>query len=142
MRKFQWQVWSVLGMAVVVLVIFGLVIIKLTTPPGLVTVTSPNTTTIAPVSSLSLAVPTLAITDAPLHAPVYGVITSKVLNLRKQPNTGAAVIGSLKFGQIVKLVRQLGGWYQTDTNGWVSALYLEVRQTYPEAQAYAAELQR
>lgn len=70
----------------------------------------------------------------------YGVVTSKVLNLRSAPNTDATVIKSLKSGDIVELISRSGGWYQTNEGLWVSASYMEVRQTRPEAESYAREL--
>ena len=71
---------------------------------------------------------------------LYGIVTSKSLNLRASPSTDAQVKGSLQFGQIIRLTRRSGGWYQTDQGSWVSALYMEVRLTYLEAQAFSNEL--
>lgn len=70
----------------------------------------------------------------------YGVVTSKVLNIRSAPNTDATVIKSLKSGDIVELISRSGGWYQTTEGFWVSASYMEVRQTRAEAESYAREL--
>jgi cytoskeletal protein RodZ len=70
----------------------------------------------------------------------YGVVISKVLNLRSAPNTDATVIKSLKSGDIVELTSRNGGWYQTSDGLWISASYMEVRQTRPEAESYAREL--
>jgi uncharacterized protein YgiM (DUF1202 family) len=70
----------------------------------------------------------------------YGVVISKVLNMRSAPNTEASVIKSLKSGDIVELTSRNGGWYQTGDGLWISAAYLEVRQTRPEAESYAREL--
>ena len=70
----------------------------------------------------------------------YGVVTSKILNLRSAPNTDAPVIKSLKTGDIVELINRSGGWYQTSEGLWISASYMEVRQTRPEAESYAREL--
>lgn len=70
----------------------------------------------------------------------YGVVTSRTLNLRGAAGTNATVIGSLKLGDIVELVRRDAGWYQTSEGAWLSALYLEVRQTRVEAESYAREL--
>jgi hypothetical protein len=70
----------------------------------------------------------------------YGVVISKVLNMRNAPNTEASVIKSLKSGDIVELTSRNGGWYQTGDGLWISAAYLEVRQTRPEAESYAREL--
>ena len=86
--------------------------------------------------------PTLIVVSNPSRAQIqgYGVVTSKVLNLRSAPNTDATVIKSLKSGDIVELVSRSGGWYQTTEGLWVSASYMEVRQTRAEAESYAREL--
>jgi hypothetical protein len=86
--------------------------------------------------------PTLIVVKNPSKSQIqgYGVVTSKVLNLRSAPNTDATVIKSLKSGDIVELISRSGGWYQTTEGLWVSASYLEVRQTRAEAESYAREL--
>ena len=86
--------------------------------------------------------PLTSVTTAPTtrSAVAYGVVTSRVLNLRSEPSTASASLRSLKNGDIVALARRSGGWYQTDDGGWISALYLEVRQTRDEAESYAREL--
>ena len=70
----------------------------------------------------------------------YGVVTSKELNVRGAPNTDATVIKSLKSGDIVELISRSGGWYQTVEGSWISASFLEVRQTRSEAESYAREI--
>lgn len=81
------------------------------------------------------------IKPVPSAVPIgFGVVTSRSLNLRVEPSTEAAIIGGLKFGDIVTVIRRDGGWYQTSEGGWLSALYLEVRQTKIEAESYAREL--
>ncbi|MBN9392103.1 MAG: SH3 domain-containing protein [Chloroflexi bacterium] len=86
--------------------------------------------------------PTLIVAKNPTKPQIqgYGVVTSKILNLRSAPNTDATVIKSLKSGDIVELSSRSGGWYQTTEGLWVSAAYMEVRQTRAEAESYAREL--
>lgn len=109
--------------------------------------TQPLQPTVAQASRAASANPTTA---APSRASTtntpgpkiqgYGVVISKVLNLRSAPNTDATVIKSLKSGDIVELTSRNGGWYQTSDGLWISASYMEVRQTRPEAESYAREL--
>lgn len=81
---------------------------------------------------------------SPTSAPFSGfaVVTSTVLNLRAAPTIEAPVLGTLKFGDIVQIVRRDGAWYETTQGSWISSLYVEVRQTRPEAESYARELTR
>lgn len=91
-----------------------------------------------PIANTPGATP-LSGSTAPTPA-AYGVVISRALNMRQEPNTAAAVLTSFKSGDIVELTRRSGGWYQTVGGGWVSALYIEVRQTRPEAESFAREL--
>lgn len=142
MYKLGWQKIALGGMALLVLVIFVLVAIKLNNAPaakeqsGSLTPSSNQVT-----ATTKFVLPTVA-TDPHIGTPIYGVVTSKALNVRASPSTTASVVGSLSLGQVVTLVKREATWYQTDSGGWVSALYVEVRQTYVEAQAYSAELSR
>jgi uncharacterized protein YgiM (DUF1202 family) len=70
----------------------------------------------------------------------YGVVISKVLNVREAPTTASAIIRPLQIGDIVELTRRNGGWYQTTDGRWVSAVFLEVRLTRAEAESYAREI--
>jgi uncharacterized protein YgiM (DUF1202 family) len=95
-----------------------------------------------PSGAATAPTPTLIVVKNPTKPQIqgYGVVTSKVLNLRSAPNTDATVIKSLKNGDIVELISRSGGWYQTTEGLWVSASYMEVRQTRAEAESYAREL--
>ncbi len=86
--------------------------------------------------------PSSAVGTAPTikTALAYGVVVSRVLNIREGPTTAAPVVRPLKSGDIVELVRRNGGWYQTTEGAWISAIYLEVRLTRAEAESYAREL--
>jgi uncharacterized protein YgiM (DUF1202 family) len=101
-----------------------------------------TTTAQAPPGAATAPTPTLIVVKNPTKPQIqgYGVVTSKVLNLRSAPNTDATVIKSLKNGDIVELSSRSGGWYQTTEGLWVSASYMEVRQTRAEAESYAHEL--
>lgn len=84
--------------------------------------------------------PTAVIGTSNTKIQGYGVVTSKELNMRSAPNTDATVIKSLKSGEIVELISRNGGWYQTTDGLWISASFLEVRQTRSEAESYAREI--
>ncbi len=103
-----------------------------------VTVAQPGPTTV--LAGTNPAV-TAATTPPPTQPPLaYGVVTSRVLNLRTAPSTDAPVFSSLKNGDVVELAGRNGGWYRTTDGHWVSAFYLEVRQTRAEADIYAREI--
>lgn len=103
---------------------------------------TPGSSNAAATALVTAPTPTLIIVKSPAKPQIqgYGVVTSKVLNLRNAPNTDATVIKSLKTGDIVELVSRNGGWYETGEGFWISASYMEVRQTRPEAESYAREL--
>ncbi len=109
--------------------------------PSTVTNGTPSTTRTAGATG-GVPTPTLVVAKNQSQPRVqgYGVVTSKILNMRSAPNTDATVIKSLKNGDIVELISRSGGWYQTAEGLWVSASYMEVRQTRPEAESYAREL--
>lgn len=98
------------------------------------------TPTVQSTGSSRAATLTTTLATTGLKAAAYGVVTAKQLNLRAEPSTTAVMLGTLKSGDIVPLVRRSGGWYQTTEGGWLSALHLEVRQTLPEAESYAHEI--
>ncbi|MCH5256457.1 MAG: SH3 domain-containing protein [Lachnospiraceae bacterium] len=51
---------------------------------------------------------------------------SSNLNIRKEPNTTSAIVGSYKKGEIVKLISKTStGWYRTD-KGYVSGNYITI----------------
>ncbi len=109
-----------------------------TSVPATTSQSKPQTTASSPPS----VNPRALTANVPAATPFsgFGVVTSRTLNLRAEPNTQATIIGSLKFGDIAALVRRDGGWYQTEQGAWISALFLEIRQTRPEAESYAREL--
>jgi uncharacterized protein YgiM (DUF1202 family) len=142
--KGGWQPRILVAMGLGLVLIFVLVVFKLTSQPSNI-VTSGDFTTppLTPVQTAKTNISVAEVsTDTLIHAPLYGIITSKVVNLRSGPSVDATVISSLKLGQLVQLTHRTGSWYQTEQGYWVSALYLEVRQSLQEAQAYSAELQR
>ncbi|HEX2911127.1 MAG TPA: SH3 domain-containing protein [Chloroflexia bacterium] len=79
-------------------------------------------------------------TSTPLKVVAYGVVTSRTLNLRQSASTDAPVIATLNRGAIVGLIKRSGAWYQTESGAWVSAVFLQVRQTRDEAESYARTL--
>lgn len=141
LQKLGWQRIAVGAMLLLVIVIFVLVAIKFTSTPTTNTPINSSATNSGVISASAtlIVLPTVG-TDPRVDNPVYGVVVSKALNVRSSPSTTASVISSLQFGQVITLVKRNNSWYQTDSGGWVSALYIEVRQTLIEAQAYSAEL--
>jgi hypothetical protein len=138
--------WALFGVIFLVLVAAGGWLTYILTRP-----TSESKSVVTPtvirVSTTRTAPPTLTIGSAllptqPASQPLaYGVVISRILNLREAPGTDAAIIRSLKNGDIIELTRRSGGWYQTTDGTWVSALYLEVRRTRAEAESYTREMQ-
>ena len=51
------------------------------------------------------------------------VVVNGTLNIRTNPNTQSAIIGSYKNDTVVKLLQENGGWYKTD-RGWVFGKYI------------------
>ncbi len=53
-----------------------------------------------------------------------GKVTADVLNVRGGPSTNYWVVGQLKSGEKVTIIREINGWYQirfTETRQWVNA---------------------
>ncbi len=120
------------------------------TSPAQTTQPLQPTTVVAQATRTASGIPTTAAASSQVQTSTtassgskiqgYGVVISRVLNMRIAPNTDATVLKSLKSGDIVELSSRNGGWYQTNDGLWISASYLEVRQTRPEAESYAREL--
>jgi uncharacterized protein YgiM (DUF1202 family) len=58
-----------------------------------------------------------------------GVITANVLNIRKQPNSAGEIIGKLKKGDIVNVLKELNEWVRIMYNGkeaYVSKQYISL----------------
>jgi len=108
--------------------------------PSPVPTFTPRVTARAISAVASLAPTTLPKPVVTAIPTAFGVVTSRTLNLRAEPNLQASLVGTFKFGDIVPLVRRDSSWYQTSEGGWLSALFLEVRQTRAEAESYAREL--
>jgi uncharacterized protein YgiM (DUF1202 family) len=142
--KAGWQPTVLVLMGLGVILIFVLVVLKLTSQPSNIATSDFTTPHLTPAQTAktNANVAEVVGADTLVHGPLYGIITSKVVNLRSGPSVDATVISSLKLGQIVQLTHRTGSWYQTEQGYWISALYLEVRQSVQEAQAYSAELQR
>lgn len=62
--------------------------------------------------------------DIPTIAePMYGRITTSVLNVRSGPSTDTDKVGTLKVGQVVTILEQQDEWYRTE-EGFISAEYV------------------
>lgn len=80
------------------------------------------------VSAVSASSPAAAVaaqsTPQPMAETTYGKVTASSLNVRSQPDTDSAKVGSLKSGKIVQILGQTqSGWYQIE-NGYISAEYV------------------
>lgn len=80
------------------------------------------------VSAVSASSPADAVaaqsTPRPMAETTYGKVTASSLNVRSEPNTDSAKVGSLKSGKIVQILGQTqSGWYQIE-NGYISAEYV------------------
>ena len=80
------------------------------------------------VSAVSASSPADAVaaqsTPQPMAETTYGKVTASSFNVRSEPNTDSAKVGSLKSGKIVQILGQTqSGWYQIE-NGYISAEYV------------------
>lgn len=58
----------------------------------------------------------------------YGTVNADVLNVRSGPGTSHKIIGHLKNGQKVRLIKKIGNWWNItygENNGFVSANYIK-----------------
>jgi uncharacterized protein YgiM (DUF1202 family) len=147
---FPWLPFGV--MLILVIVAVGGWLYFLLIRPALPVETSvpPGTLTVAPRPTPRPSRPPLTV-NAPNPSPAsvnqnatatpvfYGVVTSKVLNLREAPATDGKVLNTLSRGDIVALVKRTDSWYQTAEGAWVSANFLEIRPTRAEAESYIRE---
>jgi len=73
-------------------------------------------------------------------------VTASSLNVRAQPETGAAVLLSAPRGTPVIAIRQVSGWYEVHLNngstGWMSADYLSDQAPTPPRATEAQPAQR
>lgn len=85
------------------------------------------------VLTLALAGPALATQEyiLPSLFDVSGVAANDVLNIRAEPNAGAAIIGALApDATAIEVVEERRGWARVNAaegSGWVSARYLSYR---------------
>ncbi len=106
-----------------------------TSPPSSLsapTISSPPELSLTPTLPEKVGTPTPVI--------FYGIVISENLNLRSAPGTQGPVQGTLKLGEIIPLIKREGAWFQTTAGFWVSALFIEVRQTRDEAESFHNEL--
>jgi Bacterial SH3 domain len=148
---FPWLAFGVMLILVIVAVGGWLYFLLLRPALSVETSVAPGTLTVAPRPTPRPSRPPLTV-NAPNPTPggnpnqnvtatsvFYGVVTSKVLNLRETPATEGKVLNTLSRGDIVALTKRTDSWYQTVEGAWVSANYLEVRPTRAEAESYIRE---
>lgn len=63
----------------------------------------------------------------PFHSGMH-VVTSQRLNIRAQPATHSPVVGTLRHGMKINVIRKQGAWYEIIFNqkrAWVYSAYLK-----------------
>ena len=89
----------------------------------------------AAASPRSAAAPAAQATRTPTPAPRAGRITGTTVNIRRQPGTTAAIVGTLKKGDQVQITGQRPGWFEivypsgSNRRGWVSARLVALGNT-------------
>ena len=78
--------------------------------------------------SVAIADPTQT-SNSSYTSIVTGTVTADVLNIRSNPNTSSAVIGSLNHNTKVSIMEISNGWYKikfNNTTGWISGQYVKL----------------
>lgn len=58
--------------------------------------------------------------------PTKGVVTADNLNVREDMNSNAWIYGTVKLGQELTIISQMGDWYQIDFSAWRNAKKADV----------------
>ncbi len=64
-----------------------------------------------------------------------GIVSAKVLNLRKSPNTTSKILAKIKSGEKVKIISSSEEWHKVSYNkmeGWVFHSYIEIQKPKEE----------
>ena len=61
------------------------------------------------------------------HSKLCGYVTANHLNIRKYPNSNkdTPIVGTLNCGDDVHITAYNNGWFEVDTNEWVSGKYIK-----------------
>lgn len=79
----------------------------------------------APAQSAPAPAPSLITPIPAAPVAVMGIITASKLNVRKGPGTKYASVGVVSKGTEVRIWSEQNGWYEIDSNKWVSAKYVQ-----------------
>ena len=73
------------------------------------------------------------------------IVTTETLNVRKEPNTEAVVIGQVPFEEVLTVTDEAGGWIQIKIEegyGYVSAEYVTLSTEFVKAESREEEKER
>ena len=73
------------------------------------------------------------------------IVTTETLNVRKEPNTEAVVIGQVPFEEVLTVTDEAGGWVQIKIEegyGYVSAEYVTLSSEFVKAESREEENER
>lgn len=73
------------------------------------------------------------------------IVTTETLNVRKEPNTEAVVIGQVPFEEVLTVTDEAGGWVQIKIEegyGYVSAEYVTLSTEFVKAESIEEEKER
>ena len=73
------------------------------------------------------------------------IVTTETLNVRKEPNTEAVVIGQVPFEEVLTVTDEAGGWVQIKIEegyGYVSAEYVTLSTEFVKAESKEEEKER
>jgi uncharacterized protein YraI len=89
---------------------------------------------------------TITLSGLAFGAGQSATVTASRLNLRQGPSTKAPILGSLKKGQDLRIVKRQAGWVQVIAKikgklvkGWVSNKYIEMKEQKKAGEAKPAE---
>ena len=70
---------------------------------------------------------TYLISNSSASSKLCGYVTANHLNIRKYPNSNntTPIVGTLNYGDDVHITAYNNGWFEVDTNEWVSGKYIK-----------------
>lgn len=63
-----------------------------------------------------------------------GAVNASVLNVRAGPGLGYSVVGSVNYGDTVKVYESKEGWYRIGLSRWVHGAYIQKNVTYTDEE--------